>query len=144
VLSAVADGEKSDCASLALPPSLEARRDKQPPRGAARANATAILRLMLLAAAWWVCLARATNGNRRVALPGGILQMRCLLQNARAVRLNTGGIPVCGVSNRHLLGRDDWRIGHSTPPAGPSPPQASCVERQHVGRRVANFKDSIQ
>ncbi len=33
--SAVADGEISDGASLALPPSLKLRRDKQPPRGAA-------------------------------------------------------------------------------------------------------------
>jgi hypothetical protein len=36
--------------------------------------------LMPSGAAWWVCRARAANGNRHVALRGGILQMRCRLR----------------------------------------------------------------
>ena len=93
---------------------------------------------------WWVCPERATIGNRPAALRDGIHQMRSQIQNARACRSMTGDIPVCSISNRHLAGRDDLRIGHRAWPIGSIPLQESCVEGQHVGRRVPNFKDAIQ
>jgi hypothetical protein len=42
------------------------------------------------------------------------------------------------------MGRDDWQIDRTMLPAEPIPLQESCVERQHVRRRVTNFKNAIQ
>src|SRR6266542_537953 len=96
------------------------------------------------AAEWWAYHGLATNGSTRVGLRGEILRWRYQRHNGHANRSRRQGIPVCGISSRRSTDRDDWRTCHRAPPTAPIPRRESCVERQHIGRRMTNLQDSVK